>query len=91
MTRDAAQWLVDQQIGLIGIDYLSIQIFNNPPTTHEILLKGDIVILEGLNLADVKPGKYELICLPIRIVGTEGAPARAIRRQLRSDSDRFIY
>jgi arylformamidase len=39
LTPDAAQWLVDQQIGLIGIDYLSIQIFNDPPTTHKILLK----------------------------------------------------
>jgi len=87
LTSDAAQWLVDREIGLIGIDYLSIQTFNDPPTTHEILLKGKVVILEGLNLADAKPGKYELICLPIRIIGTEGAPARAILRQIRSDYD----
>ncbi len=87
LTADAAQWLVDRGIGLVGIDYLSIQIFSDPPTTHKILLKGKVVILEGLNLADVKPGKYELICLPIRIVGTEGAPARALLRQIRSDSD----
>jgi len=87
LTADAAQWLVDRGIGLVGIDYLSIQIFSDPPTTHEILLKGKVVILEGLNLADVKPGKYELICLPIRLVGTEGAPARALLRQIRSDSD----
>jgi arylformamidase len=87
LTADAAQWLVDREIGLVGIDYLSIQIFSDPPATHEILLKGKVVILEGLNLADVKPGKYELICLPIRLVGTEGAPARALLRQIRSDSD----
>lgn len=90
LSPDAAQWLVDQKIGLIGIDYLSIQIFNDPPTAHEILLKEKIIILEGLNLFDVESGEYELICLPIRIVGTEGAPARAILRRIPADSDRLI-
>lgn len=85
LTADAAKWLVNQGIELVGIDYLSIQIFNDPATTHEILLKGQVVILEGLNLADVEAGLYELICLPIKIVGTEGALARAVLRRTGSD------
>jgi len=87
LTAGAAQWLVDQKVGLVGIDYLSIQIFSDPPTTHEVLLKGQVVILEGLNLANVEPGKYELICLPIRLIGTEAAPARVLLRQIISNSD----
>jgi len=83
LTADAAQWVVDRGIELVGIDYLSIQRFNDSPLTHEILLKANVIVLEGLNLAHVEPGPYELICLPIPLVGAEGAPARALlqRRQ----------
>lgn len=82
LTSDAAQWLVDHHIQLIGIDYLSIQPFHDSPLTHKTLLKANVIILEGLNLAAVHPGMYDLICLPIRLVGTEGAPARAILRDI---------
>jgi len=79
---DAAQWLVDQGIRLIGVDYLSVHRYGDDPLTHQILLRAGIVIVEGLNLAGVAPGKYELICLPLRLNGADGAPARAVLRRL---------
>ncbi|MCZ6570045.1 MAG: cyclase family protein [Deltaproteobacteria bacterium] len=84
LTADAARWLVDRGIVLIGIDYLSVQRFGDPPLTHEILLRSGMVVLEGLNLAGAAPGRYELICLPLRLVGSNGAPARAVLRPLAS-------
>jgi len=78
LTPDAAQWIVDKGINLIGIDYLSIQCFGDSPLTHRILLESDVIILEGLNLCGVHSGIYELICLPLNLVGAEGAPARAV-------------
>lgn len=81
LTADAAQWIVDHNISLIGVDYLSVQRYGDSALTHQVLLESGVVILEGLNLADIKPGSYELICLPIRLVGAEGAPARAVLRQ----------
>jgi arylformamidase len=78
----AAQWLVDRGIKLIGIDYLSIQRFHDGPLTHQILLQAEVVILEGLNLSMVQPGAYELLCLPLKLVGADGAPARALLRPL---------
>ena len=82
LTSDAAQWLVDQGIRLIGVDYLSVHRYGDGPLTHQILLRAGIVIVEGLNLAGVAPGKYELICLPLRLNGADGAPARAVLRRL---------
>lgn len=82
LTADGAEWIVDQGINLIGVDYLSVQQYHDNPETHEILLRAEVTIVEGLNLADVSPGWYELICLPLKLVGTEGAPARAVLRML---------
>jgi len=82
LTPDAAQWLVDRGIRLIGVDYLSVQRYGDGPDTHRILLEAGVVVLEGLNLAEVQPGAYELLCLPLRLVGAEGAPARAVLRKL---------
>ena len=82
LTVDAARWVVDQGIRLVGVDYLSVQRYDDSPLTHQILLKADVIILEGLNLADVQPAAYELICLPLCLVGAEGAPARAVLRHL---------
>lgn len=78
LTLDGAEWLVARHLCLVGIDYLSIQRYSEPPDVHRALLGGGIPILEGLCLADVIPGTYELICLPMRLVNVEGAPARAI-------------
>ena len=82
LTADAARWVVDQGIHLIGVDYLSVQRYQDGPAVHQILLGAEVVIIEGLNLAGVESGEYELICLPVKIVGAEGAPARAILRPL---------
>jgi arylformamidase len=77
-----ADYLVEKGCKLVGIDYLSIAPFDDPPTTHVRLLEAGVVILEGLDLSGVEPGRYELICLPIKLMGREGAPARAILRAL---------
>ena len=84
LTADAAQWIVERGIDLVGIDYLSIQRFEDDPTTHEILLGAPVIILEGLVLSHVAPGPYELYCLPIAIPDLEAAPARAVLRPLES-------
>lgn len=79
LTLDGAQWLVDTcDLRMVGIDYLSIQRYTEPPDVHRTLLRSGLAILEGLCLKDVAPGAYELVCLPLRMVGVEGAPARAI-------------
>lgn len=79
----AAKELVQRGVKLVGIDYLSIEGFGQEqhPTHFELLSHG-VVIVEGLNLSNVTPGKYELICLPLRIRGGsgDGAPARAVLR-----------
>ena len=80
LTADAADWLVSREIKLVGIDYLSIGGYADGVRTHQILLNAGIVAVEGLNLWKVAPGMYELICLPIKVQGAEGAPARVILR-----------
>mgnify|MGYP003596249269 FL=1 len=81
LTADAARWVVARGIRLIGVDYLSVQIFQGDPATHIALLQAQVVIVEGLNLFQVAPGNYELICLPLKLAGAEGAPARAVLRR----------
>ncbi len=79
LTPDGAQWLLGRfDLKLMGIDYLSIQRYADPPDVHRSLLGSGVAILEGLRLTDVSPGAYELVCLPLRLIGAEGAPARAI-------------
>jgi arylformamidase len=76
---DAAQLLADAGVELVGIDYLSIEKYKSPDfKTHLILLGKGIPVVEGLQLADVTPGDYDLIVLPLRVTGHEAAPARAI-------------
>jgi arylformamidase len=82
LSADAAEWIVKRGIILVGIDYLSIQRFYDGPETHIILLQSEVVVIEGLNLIDVPAGDYELICLPIKLQGLEGAPSRVILRPL---------
>ncbi|HPE71181.1 MAG: cyclase family protein [Candidatus Competibacteraceae bacterium] len=82
LTVEAAQWVVARGIRLIGVDYLSVQIFQGDPQTHIALLQAGVVIVEGLNLTEVAPGPYELICLPLKLAGAEGAPARAVLRKV---------
>jgi arylformamidase len=78
VAADAAQMLVDKGINVIGIDYLSIAPYKNSRPTHEILLNANRLIIEGLNLADVDEGLYTLYCLPLKLKGSDGAPARVI-------------
>ena len=78
LTSDAAQWIVDRGIRLVGIDYLSVQRFYDSPLTHKILLGAEVIVIEGLNLSGVRSGQYYLTCLPLKLVGAEGSPARAI-------------
>ena len=74
----AAEWLVRRGIKLVGVDYLSVAPWKESVPTHTILLKAGIVVVEGLNLTGVKAGTYEFICLPLKLVGSDGAPARAV-------------
>jgi arylformamidase len=73
-----AEWLIRKGIQLVGIDYLGIAPFEQTGEPHRILLKAGMVVLEGLDLSQVGRGRYTLYCLPIKIVGSDGAPARAI-------------
>jgi arylformamidase len=76
---DAAEDLVSAGVALVGVDYLSVEQFHSGHhRTHRTLLGAGVVIIEGLALGGVPPGAYELICLPIKLQGLDGAPARAI-------------
>ena len=81
LTLDGAECLVSWGIRLVGIDYLSIQRFEDPVDTHHTLFRGGVTILEGLQLDDVEPGHWELVCLPLSLPGLEAAPARAVLRR----------
>lgn len=79
LTADAAKWLVERRLLLVGLDALSVDPYECADlTAHRILLASGIVIVEGLNLRHVPPGDYTLYCLPLRIEGADGAPARVI-------------
>ena len=76
---DAARWLVDRGVRLVGVDYLSVEDFHaDSPRTHQVLLGAGVVIVEGLDLREPPPGEYELFCLPVKVVGGDGAPARVV-------------
>ncbi|MGD8990756.1 MAG: cyclase family protein [Desulfobacterales bacterium] len=79
LNADAAAWIVEKGIHLVGVDYLSVQLYKDTePLTHRILLEAGVIIVEGLNLHNVRQGSYQLICLPLKLAGSDGAPARAI-------------
>ena len=74
-----AQWVVDRGIRLVGIDFLSIETRGSKDhPVHRTLLAAGVVILEGLDLSAAPPGEYELLCLPLKVLGGDGAPARAV-------------
>jgi len=82
LTEDGARYLSEKGIRLVGIDYLSIERYKNPGApVHHILLEAEIVVAEGVHLLGVPPGPYEIFCLPLRIQGADGAPARVVLRQ----------
>jgi arylformamidase len=82
MTEAGARYLVERGVKVLGVDYLSVEEFKTPGApAHHVLLGGGTIVIEGLNLRDVEPGTYDLFCLPLRIVGADGAPARVVLRQ----------
>jgi len=81
ITPGAARSLVNDGIKVVGIDYLSVEKFNGEPETHMALLGAGTIIIEGLDLREVEPGDYELICLPLKVKDGDGAPARVVLRQ----------
>jgi arylformamidase len=83
LSTEAATFLVERGVQTIGIDYLSIGGYNgNVIEVHNTILKAGIWVIEGINLYKILPGNYELICLPIKISGADGAPSRALIRQI---------
>jgi arylformamidase len=78
ITEDGAEWLVEHGIQLVGVDYLSVAPYGDSEGTHKVLLNAGVVVVEGLNLSNVVRGFYDLYCLPLKIAGCDGAPARAI-------------
>lgn len=80
LSREAAALLAERQVRTVGIDYLSIAGMEEGGPTHVALLEKGICIIEGLDLSSAAPGSYELICLPLRLAGSDGAPARVLLR-----------
>ncbi len=79
LSKDAAEWVVARGINLLGIDYLSVDTFDSPGLpAHRTLLSHDVVVVEGLDMRDVPAGPYRLCCLPLRLEGADGAPARVV-------------
>ena len=78
ITEDGAEWLVEHGVQLVGVDYLSVAPYGDSVPTHTVLLKAGVVVVEGLNLSKIVRGFYDLYCLPLKIAGSDGAPARAI-------------
>ena len=73
-----AEYLTERGVRLVGVDYLSVAPFHSGRPTHEILLGSGVVVVEGLDLSQVSQGRYTLYCLPLKLLGAEGAPPRAI-------------
>ncbi|MEW6155996.1 MAG: cyclase family protein [Verrucomicrobiota bacterium] len=81
ISKEAAQFLAARKVRTVGVDYLSVGGYRKDGVeTHQALLGAGIWIIEGLYLAKIKPGKYDLICLPLKVLNSEGAPARALLR-----------
>jgi len=83
LTEDGARYLVGNRVCLVGIDTLSIEHHGNPGSpVHHLLLEAGILVVEGVHLLDIPPGEYEIFCLPLKIKGADGAPARVLLRGL---------
>ncbi len=82
MTESGARHLIEHGIKVVGVDYLSVEEFKKPGApAHRLLLGAGTIVIEGLNLRDVEPGIYDMYCLPLRVVGSDGAPARVVLRK----------
>ncbi|HWI40639.1 MAG TPA: cyclase family protein [Verrucomicrobiae bacterium] len=87
LTVEGARFLAGSGVGLLGIDWLSVEEFGGDGEVHRELLGAGVAILEGIDLSQVPPGWYGLYCLPLKISGGDGAPARAILVEQGSTSD----
>jgi arylformamidase len=82
VTTSGAEHLIAHGVKVVGVDYLSVEEFKKPGApAHHVLLGGGAIVIEGLNLRDVEPGVYDMLCLPLRVVGADGAPARVVLRR----------
>jgi len=83
LAADGAAYLVARGVKLVGVDYLSVEGYGNKDhAVHDTLLGANVVIVESLNLSEVPAGDYELIALPVKLKGADGAPARVVLRAL---------
>jgi len=81
LTEDGARYLVERKVCLVGIDYHSIEHHENPGSpVHHLLLEAGVLVAEGVHLLEIPPGEYEIFCLPLKIKGADGAPARILLR-----------
>jgi arylformamidase len=78
----AAQALVDRGVSLVGLDYWSVAHADEQVPVHRAFLDRGVTLLEGIDLSEITPGRYELICFPLRLRGSDGAPCRAVLRDL---------
>ena len=78
VTDAGAHWLVARGVKLVGIDYLSISSYDDLMPPHQTLLGAGVIVVEGLDLRGIAPGAYQLVCLPLKLVDGDGAPARAV-------------
>ncbi len=78
ISAEGADWLVRHNVRLVGVDYLSVAPYKQSIPTHRALLGAGVIVVEGMDLSAVLPGIYDLYCLPLKLVGSDGAPARAI-------------
>ena len=82
VTEEGARYLVEQGVKVVGVDYLSVEQFRKPGApAHRMLLSNGVIIIEGLNLAEAEAGMYEMYCLPLRVAGGDGAPARVVLKR----------
>ena len=79
---DAARALVARGVELVGLDYLSVAHADQQVPVHRAFLDNGVVLLEGVDLSEIAPGHYELMCFPLRLRGLDGAPCRAVLRDL---------
>lgn len=79
LSPDGARWLVERGVRLVGTDFLSIEAYGaSGHPTHHVLLGAGVIIVEGLDLSSVDAGEYTLVCLPLKVLGADGGPARAV-------------
>ena len=82
VSEGAARYLVEQGVKVVGVDYLSVEQYHKPGApAHHALLGNGVIIIEGLDLSEAEPGQYEMYCLPLRIEGADGAPARVVLKR----------